>query len=63
MADKKEKNNGTIKGITQAIFIISALPKEVTERLVMDKRFKDLQIDEYTEHPKLTKDMFYQWDE
>lgn len=63
MAGKKVSKNGTIYGFSKAIYTISAQPKEVTERFVMDKRFKYLQIDEYTEHPKLTKDMFYQWDE
>ena len=61
LAGRKVSKKGTIYGFRKIIYAISAQPKEVTDRFVMDKRFKDLQIDEYTKHPKLTKDMFYQW--
>ncbi len=61
MSGRKVSRKGEIYGTRKPMYAISSQPKEVTERFVMDKRFGDLQISEYTEHPKLTKDMFYQW--
>lgn len=60
---RKFSKKGTIYGFKKLIYAISSQTKEVTDRFTMDKRFKDLQISEYTEKPKLTKDMFYQWPE
>jgi hypothetical protein len=54
---------GTMYGFKKIIYVISSQTKEVTDRFTIDKRFKNLQIAEYTKQPKLTKDMFYQWDE
>ena len=63
LAGKRVSKNGTIYGFSKIIYAISDQPKEVTERFVMDKRFNNLQIDEYTQHPQLTKDMFYHWED
>lgn len=60
---KKVSMKGTIYGFPKIVYAISHQTKEVTDRFEFDKRFKGLQPDEYTEQPKLTKDMFYQWDE
>ena len=63
LSGRKFSKNGVIYGFSKIIYAISCQTKEVTDRFVMDKRYKDLQISEYTEQPKLTKDMFYQWNE
>ena len=60
---RKVSKNGNIYGFKKIIYAVSAQTEEVTGRFIMDKRFKDLQIDEYTEQPVLTKDMFYQWED
>ena len=60
---RKYSKMGTMYGFKKIIYVISSQTKEVTDRFTIDKRFKNLQIDEYTKQPKLTKDMFYQWDE
>lgn len=60
---RRYSKKGNLFGFKKLIYAISSQTKEVTERFTMDKRFKDLQIDEYTEKPILTKDMFYQWPE
>ena len=60
---KKVNKQGVIYGFSKIVYAISHQTKEVTDRFVFDKRYKGLQPDEYTEQPKLTKDMFYQWGE
>lgn len=60
---RKFSKNGVLYGFAKIIYAVSHQTKEVTDKFEFDKRFKGLCPNEYTDTPKLTKDMFYQWDE
>lgn len=63
LGGRKVSKIGTIYGFGKIIYTISTQTKEVTDRFKIDPRFKNLYIDEYTEQPEVTSDMFYQWED
>lgn len=60
---RKYSKKGTIYGFGKVVYVISDMTEEMTKNAIMDKRVAKYEINEYTEQPVLTKDMFYQWED
>ena len=61
ISGRKVSKKGNIYGFRKVVYAVSHQTKEVTDRFTLDEHYNGPQPDEYTEQPKLTKDMFYQW--
>lgn len=59
---RKFSRKETIYGFSKVVYGISTGTKEMTDEITPDPTIKAFRIDEYTEQPHLTEDMFYQWD-